>query len=258
MPRHPKLVHIELIIDGPDVTPETVRASDLGALIIDYERAILAAAGIDPGGVVVSLIGIDTGSDALTFAMPRKALRGAQRNSRAVQSGNYGRLDPRAHAALAEMSRKAAARDWRVVLKGNSALKLPDAEISKEHPVPPVPEPQAARGTTVVYGELLRVGGEPPAAWLRTMDGDKVNVDLTVEMAKQLAHRLYEQVGIEGEVEWNRADWKIAKFRATRITAYRESPILQAFNELAAAAGNAWDDVDPIEFVRKQRGGRSA
>lgn len=91
-------------------------------------------------------------------------------------------------------------------------------------------------------------------AKLRFENGEYFTVNLaSLEMARQLGARLHEWVGLEGEAKWNSENWGLESFKVTKITEYYEIDIVRAFNGLSDAAGDAWDEVDPEEYVQDLR-----
>lgn len=80
-------------------------------------------------------------------------------------------------------------------------------------------------------------------------------VDVTEEMAMALASRLYQDVALEGTATWDPDTWRLRSFRVVRLLDFAAVSPMAAFHELAAAAGDAWDGVDALEFVRSSREG---
>ena len=247
--------NIELI--GADVSPETIRASELAEFVTNLETAIVETAtahGLPvPEGAIVSLVGVEEGSNRLTMAVVGAVVAAAGAVSAAVKSGNYADIPVPAHSALHDVSTQAVRREWLVRFSENRQLGIQAATISEEHQVPAPPTPAVASGTTTVYGRCIRVGGVIPRAEIRLEAGGLLHISVSERMAKDLAVRLYELVCIEGTALWRTADWSLQDFTATRVLPFRSTDPADAFERLAEAAKGRWDGVDAIGYVRALR-----
>jgi hypothetical protein len=253
-------------ITGDQVSPESIDVRDLFAVLVELRKAMCLAAGLDDEEVsnhdeaAVSLAGLAPGSANLMLVVSRAALAGAIAISQAAHNGDYSRIPLGAHAALAHVSRHVVRRGWEMQFLPSPSGPVSPARIGPDREVPD-PLAHRLRGTTRVYGQLLRVGGEhPPSVRLR-LAGTKeaVTIIVTEQIAKDLGHRLYEQVGLECEASWSPEGLGFAKapspvLRAKRVLPYRPSGDLEdAFRELAEAAHGRWDSVDVDEYVREMR-----
>lgn len=249
-------------IVGPGVSPETTRASDLADLMVQVERAIVETAraqGADlPDEAVVSLVAVGEGSNSLTLAVADCALPATSSISHAVSADDYESIPPQAHEALYEISKQAVRQDWTVNFVPERSPRIEGAAISSEHEVPPPPVPPHVVGTTTVFGRCVAVGGVTrPKARIRLQNGDLLYVDVTEQLAKKLAKNLYDQVCVEGAATWRTDDWTLLRFDAVRVTDFRPTDAVAAFEKLSAAAGGRWDEVDAVEYVRQLRRGGS-
>ena len=119
----------------------------------------------------------------------------------------------------------------------------PDAEIRPGEGVPR----KCLTGETAVYGTLIRVGGKEPRARLELDNGQTISVDLSMEMARQLAPSLYRDVGLVGVAQWDVETGEIVAFSAETILDFRPQPIMDVFRRLAEVAGHdAWQGVDDV------------
>ncbi len=245
-------------IIGDTVLPQTVKSSDLAVLITNWEEAITRTVQskfpivFDPNDAVVSLVGIDEGSDRLTFSVLTIALQAVSFISNTIAARRYEDIPVPAQKAIFEISKQASRKEWAVEIVADEQLQIREAVISDDNPVPP-PSPPKATGTTTITGWLLRIGGAKPKAEIRLTDGELILIDVTSTMAKQLGDRLYEEVSIEGEATWVVHDWKIVEFKAKRITEYRPSSVIAAFKELAEASDGTWENIDVEAYVGQLR-----
>jgi hypothetical protein len=262
---YPSKPTVSVKLLGAGVTPETVRAGELGEFIANFEKALtemaIARGDIVPekieGDADVSLVGIGLGSDALTFTLTPDIVPSHAAISGAIADRDYADVPTRSHVALVNISKQAVKLKWAVEFEEDRRLNVRQAVISE---VDPVPEPKVvtATGGTTVYGRLIRIGGVAPKAMVLLPNDEHIYVDLTESMAKELASRdrLYNEVGIDGVATWNVKDWQILHFKATRVTAYQPHKMnaVQAFEALADAARGRWDDVDVVKYVNELRG----
>ncbi len=244
-----KQFRFDLVIRGENVAPATVRVADLCRLLQACERIVLSLAGAHE--VAFSLVGIEKSSNRLVFEVASRERPRLRKLARAIASRRYSSLPRPAWAGLSALSDLISSRGWRLDWEFQSGA-APDASISAECPVPPPPPAIKRRGAATLYGKLVTVGGVSPHALLAQENGRNVRVHLDRELAKKLAQRLYDVVGLEGEAVWT-ADYEIEEFTAARVLPYRDGSILEAFDALARGAGDAWDNVDARRFVESLR-----
>jgi hypothetical protein len=248
----------QIRIIGSGVSPETVSASDLAGLLVELEKAVLAAGDrqneSQVGEAILSLVNVAEGSNQLTLAVAQTGVSALMAVSHAVASGDYRNLPVPCHEALHRISGQAARHEWVIELVPNPGLDIAPGTISHDHEVPPPPSPALATGTTVVFGRCLRVGGAgQPRAEIRLPEGHLLHIDVSEDLAKVLAHRLYEEVCIEGRATWRTNDWSLVEFRGAHVSEYRPTRLVDAFSQMAAEAGERWDGVDANAHVRELR-----
>ena len=247
----------ELEISGEGVLPDTTSAGDLAELLENIEKAITETAKSQnieiADEAIVSLVGVREGSNRLTIAVATIVVPAASMLAQAVAAKDYERIPAAAHEAIHEVSNQATKKKWSVRFLGQLAIDMKAATISADSPVPSPPAPPQISGTTSVYGRCIRVGGVKPKAEIRLEQGGVLYIEVSEEMARELAMSLYEEVCLEGEATWCTDDWRVERFKATKVTAYRKTEPLTAFTQLAEAAGGRWDGVDVNEYVRELR-----
>ena len=253
----------EVKITGPGISPETLDWDDLSDFVGSLKAAaygVAEAEGFEGADEpTFSLVSIDKGGSArLRIAVPLLMLAAAGTVSHAVKSHDYKNLPAKSHQALRHIWNKTRARGCSVEFKEDVVNKIAPAIICPEDEVPPRAAQSVIRGTTTLYGRCLRVGGaEKPKAEVRVGAGDLIHIDVSEELARELARSLYEEVGLEGEATWS-LDWKLQSFDLVRITNYRSTNPLDAFEKLSGEAGSQWEDIDAEEFVRNVRYGEPA
>jgi len=248
---------VKITISGPGLLPETTRASELGDFLRNIEKAVFETAKAQVAEIsdedIVSLTKIEASSNKLTFAVAGLLIPGVVCVSQAIKTKKYETLPRQAHEALHEVSAQAVRHKWEVKFDKNTSLNIRGGSISEENQVPPAPPPPHIEGTTSIYGRCIRVGGKTPKAIIELYQGKSLPINLSEDMAKELAKSLYEDVCIEGKAKWNTEDLMIAEFEAVRICEFRATDAVTAFKNLAAAAKGRWDRVDAIKYVEGLR-----
>lgn len=244
-------------ISAPGLRPETIAMGDLADLMRDLEQSILKACAEEPErelsqGAIVSLVGIEEGSDKLIIAVDPELEAAARGVTEAVATNCYSQLPSESHESLYRISQLAAKCAWCVLFTDGDWIR--DATISRDHPVE-APAREEICGTTTFYGTCLRVGGaKEPKAEIRPLRGGRaVNVSLTEDMAKQLGRRLYEQVAVSGEATWRVRTWEVLDFRVTRMLPYNPTGAVEGFARLRKISAGCWDGVSAMKYVLQQR-----
>lgn len=251
-------LRFDVEIVGPK--PHEVPAVELAEFIQEFARAVLNASGgiSESGGTPVSLVGVTEGSDRLTFATTEKFVPVVARISTSIAKRRFSGLPESAHESLHRMSQVTKRRGWGLRIPANKKLKIPAASIKKGADIPaPAPKP-LMRGTTSLLARVMRVGGVRPRAELRIPNSsDLLFVDISEDIARILASRLYDEVTLEGVATWDPDTWRMRDFAVTRLLEFVGTPPAEAFRELSAAAGSAWDGVDAVAYVKDVREGGS-
>lgn len=251
---------VEMAITGETVSPESVSVSLLSEILTRIERAIGAyaqakMAEVATEDLTISLVDIRAGSECLTFSVPEPLVPAVAGISKALELGEHDDLPRSTYTELYEISDMVSRRGWNFEIREQPRQNVRPAVFGFENALPPPSEPVRVRGTTTLHGRCLRVGGATqPKAEIRPATGSKIlNVELSEEIAKQLATRLYEEVVLQGEATWNSETWEVESFRVSSVTNYRRTEPTLAFRELAEAAGSEWDEVDAAAYVRALR-----
>lgn len=259
--RHPPVA--ELRLEGANSRVHEVPLSVLATLFEALEEALLSIdeeqrnEGDAPPLVVTfhSFQSSSTIARASTSDMHR-GRRAMRRWREAVRSGDIDDLPKRAVDATRRVQ-ALHARGYRPSLREpdrkGTAVPLPPLDIA--------PEASAGAllsGTTTLYGEVLRVGGDTPKVRIRPLAGDAAigcNLppgDRGLAIARELGGRLYTTVGVRGVAQWDPATWTIQAFTIEDVTPYREAPLRESFRLLFEAAPHAWEDVEDVSAVIRE------
>jgi hypothetical protein len=249
---------MQVLLSGSGVSPDTVSAGELAALLRELETAFQETAkGTQrkelPEGALVSLVKIERGSSALTFAIDEQIADAVVHISRSIVNNQVNALPPKAWGALREVWRQAAQGHRKIEFRQTNGVPVEHAVISEEREIPEVTL-RTVQGSTAIFGHCVRVGGAEPKGVVVLQDNSRLVVDLEdTEAAKKLAAHLYEDVSLEGIATWDSRTWEFIDFRVTRILDYRPAAAVDAFAELARATGGRWKGIDAGKYVSELR-----
>jgi hypothetical protein len=249
---------VEMAITGDEVSPEAVSLGELADVLSRLDRTLasyVTAKEIDlPPGAKVSLVDIERGSEQLVLSVAQPYLPAFADISRAVSLEVYDELPEPTYAELQGLSAAVVKRGWGLEIKENAEHGIYAARLGGEGEALAPRAPVHLEGTTTLHARCLRVGGVQPRAELRVASRPSLlHADLSEELARELATKLYEEVTLEGRATWDADTWEIEAFRVLRVTSYRRTDPVLAFKELAEAAEGRWDDADAVEYVRSLR-----
>ncbi len=255
----------QLKIKGENVRPETVSIGDLLDAVRCLERAAAATSAARAVGkeadLKLSLVGVGDGSDLLTLAASGPTLKSVGIITEAVRDDDFTRLTRSAVGQLRKMwqqARDAAWEAYEFLPDGNGVVPAVIRADESFLPIRTFDEPGE------VYGVCIDLGGKRrPTARVQLLDGGIVTVLLPSKaFANGIGDRLYKPVCFEGVATWDDATRTLVGFKARAITEFTgdasragdlKQDVVGAFERLAAAAGNRWDDVDPDEYVQELR-----
>lgn len=249
----------QIKITGPQ--PDQVSVRTLAEVLTGIDATIAevvksSGLAVPPDGPTLSLVDVDEGSDVLTFSILDDVAPAVSTISGAISRGAYSDLPRAAHKELFEVAQRVLGSGWGLEILGNPEAGIPPSRISPDRGVSPPPDPDVVRGTSTLLARCLRVGGATtPKAEVRVVQGGRaLNLTVSESLAKQLGGRLYEEVLLQGEAVWELPSWRLVDFKVSEILDFDRTSPAEAFQELSKKAGDAWDEVDALEFVRQQRG----
>ena len=110
------------------------------------------------------------------------------------------------------------------------------------------------KGETFLYGTIIRVGGKNPTVTILCSDESHLTCDVSIKIAKELAKRLYEYVGLRGVAKWIGRDLGIDTFRVVEVLPFEEKSLTSSFQELKKLLGKYYDDIEnPSIFIKNLR-----
>ena len=245
---------LEVHLKRPGMGPASADAREVGSILLalaDAVRGALsgAAVPVETDEPLLSLVRIEKGKSLdLAFATRYpEAVKGA------VEAivGAYQTPTETHHPSWARVSGKrlvetTKALRCRMEVRATGRAQELKVAVLRESTV--FAEPPKARGTTVLWGEVVRVGGKKDATVAidtGAPDG-VVACRATREVARELAHRLYERVAVEGAETRAFPGLQLEDFSIDRVLPWREGSIESSLQELADVIGNAWRDVENV------------
>jgi len=234
-----------------DLKPQVLRAKELAEIIVNFEAAIVATVvdqdpSIKREQIAVPLVAVQDESVGLVFApnLPELTYRAAFRIVDAFATQQFHQLPQQALTPLRSLVRFVRSRGCVAELSIARAQRSATIEIT---PATRIETSIPIEGETVLFGEVVRVGGIEPKVELKPVNGKALFCATTAEIAVQLAGRLYQQVSVLGCAVWDYETWEIKEFQIKQVLPYVQKPISQAFRLLRESAAGAYDAVDDVE-----------
>jgi len=247
-------MELELLIRGKDATPQALTVGELTALLNDLDKALVSqakqAAQIPDEEAHLRLMRLGEGSIAAVCVLSEQYPPQALNDILEALGGKVERLAEHTREALSRLQKRIAKRSWQALIQAKEANISLVIDSTTEIPAPP----QAVEYTTV-YGVLTNIGGDdPPRATLRLPDGTPLTVNLTrsrnkgISLARQLAQRLYQVVGVRGEATVRLTDHVITHMLVTEVVPYAPS---RTAEELIAKLQEMGKDLPPPSQIER-------
>ena len=269
------LIEVRLVSDhegAPSPHPEEIDVKELAKLMTQYRQALVGMVeaerpDIEEGDIVIGLVEVVDRSTGLRFrpsypkAPDRAPVIGgaARRINDLVASGDFSSLPYQTQAGLHGMWKYVSQHGYAVELRvreGKSEWSgSPAARLTPQTEVPD-PTHRTIEGVTTISGRIESVGGVKRAkVRIRTEPSKTISCTIPRVLAKSIASHLYTNVSVTGTAKWDADSLELVDFDVVQVTPYEGGSVREAFRELAAASGGAYDAVgDPVAFVRDLRG----
>ncbi len=248
------------------LTPERVRASDLADFLNNLEGAITETAkyqdiplAYELEEALVSLVGVEFGNSSdLLIAVARPISPVVSLMTRMIADRNFDSLPHDAQVYLHNISNIAFRTRLSYEFRSVDGLLVTPAVISYEYPVPRPSEVLTTSGSTTVWGNLIKVGGDnEPKAVIRLRNDKLFAVRITREMINEIQEQklMYKDIGFKGIAKWRIENWTMESFKANGIAGYRPdaSTLVDSFRELSEASEGRWENIDPVRYVEELR-----
>lgn len=253
--------HIEFSVSGENFSTEGLRPKKITGLqngFVDFVAAIVKHEHPEIDLTEDGAFGFTSG-DPTTLVTRLKSphvevMHAWRRAGHAIETGDFSYLPPRAEDQLREIvgfnhRHNTETRFW----ENNGARNL----LAVVNQNTEVTMPATITGTTTLYGELLRIGGDaPPRARIRFLDGfTKSCAVCSRELAREMARRLYETIGVRGRGKWDVKNMRLREFYIEGLTEYRQTSITSAIESLREVTEEHYQSIEDIDaFVADLRG----
>lgn len=243
---------------GEEVKIDTLPIGELASFLQIVEAGIEGILEAEPGshkpGTRVSLVEISPGSVSLGLLPEEEAIPAVRAFSEATLSRDFSALPKKTKDAGGKLYQFQKRHQASITLDPVPEYGIEGGTVQADLEPAPTPATVHLTGTTILYGNVISVGGKTPKVHLEIEDSKRqVTFGVSIEMAKELAHFLFVEVGVEAEVTWDTTSWEMTGKEILRVLHYRPTSALEAIAELKKVAGKGFDGVDASEFVRKLR-----
>lgn len=141
----------------------------------------------------------------------------------------------------------------RYSLTVNNTREFNKSYGGKSGEIPKPKETRPMKYQTTVYGKLESIGGAKINIHIRMSNPDQVVIlEASEEMAKKLAGRIFDVVGVKAMVESINGD--ICGGRVLEMLPYNHKKGVNPFDRLRKAVNGAFDGVNAEEYIRQVRG----
>lgn len=247
--------HFEVVLEGAGLHPSTTPIGVLGNMLRTLSEAIQSAnpdpASEDPQAVT-GLLAVEEGSTRLRFVGPGWVAALMTATSTAVASSEWKQVPETARKAFRQLAETAEERDWTVRVHSVQPSHDFDFRLDVADSIPLDTTRVFVTGTTTLFGRCLMVGGKRPRAQIELASGTVIRSKVTKTLARELAKRLYDEIGLIGTAKWSVGSWEVVAFDATGLSPFLRQPA-DPFRRLADTSGGAWVNRDAAEYVAKLR-----
>lgn len=240
--------------DENEINPKSFSAKELGQIIVAFEESIRAIIdnsfpSVNQDDVKVCLIKIEDKSESLGFYIDdipetNLALRVF---SNSIQNNTYTSLPDKAYHGLKVIYSSVNNKNCNAELRHKSENLFtiyPNTELVK-------PELVNIESDGLIYGELLKIGGEKPRAWLRLDDGITFSFRLSREQVATLSPNMYKSIALKGRRKINTITDNIVGFKLYDIVEYKPYNTYNAIKELRGITNGFWDTLGDNGQINK-------
>ena len=235
---------LQLRFIGDHISPGSFSAKELGNLLIDIQKSVSAIAGItedvDEAGLI-SLKEITNESAGLLFYSSRRPANDAcVRLIDAVDKKDFTGLPRSSFEGIKHISKLAKEKKCDAELKNRTTNTSATASL-KESDNLIFPENVLLKDTKDFYGEITRVGGVEPRVQFKTFSGKIHHADVSKELARKIANKLYQTVKMKAEVRWIASSDDFVEIKIVEIEDYKVQSNTGLFDELRETLGSYSD-----------------
>ncbi len=242
---------IEVNFSGENIKPDSVKASDIGEILKAVENMVESQVfrdhpEINKEQVIVGFVNIKSESIGLQFVSPIENIVFPIFRSvgQAIETNDYKGLPTSSIDAVETIITFSRKKQCVAELVTSNEHREVLATIT---PQTTLERRARLSGETIVYGQVVRVGGREPRAMVELLSGQTVFCDTNKDVAKKLGNRLYTVVGLLGMARWDAESLRLEQFTIEDVTPYEELLLEDAMNQLAKAVGIYYSDVTDVK-----------
>lgn len=253
---------LELKFEGNGINPRKVKPSEIATLIQDFEKAILCTIKtthpiIDTNEVLFTLDEIKDASIGINFMPNTYRIAPEIKNliinsyillSTTVANNDYSQLSNDTIYSLRNILKFTKKYECSASFRHNGE------SLSTITPTTDIKLNKAGlmKGDTTIYGELIDSGGDNPNIHLKINGEYTIIIDTDRQKAKELATKLYDQIGLKGHAKWDILTSKIVEFKLYEVLDYTGGNIKDTFSELKGMVSGYWDNFSTNDDINKQ------
>jgi hypothetical protein len=244
---------IEIRLTGEHIKPGSIRSRDI-AEVIDALESILALiverdqpqTGLKQEEIIIGLTALEAGSLRMQFQTEetyKPFVHSAyQKLSEAVANRQFDLLPFSAIEKLRAIRRITIDTQAKAELGWFNGTFHRLATLDRDVIISAIS--RQVVGMTTLYGDVLRVGGEStPSVKLKLIDGTTItcliagNAVKKRQIARALARKLYDEVGVRGAATWDDQGWTLQRFEIESVLDYEKTPLIQAAEQFRQQFG---------------------
>ena len=253
---------LELKCDGNGVKPDNVKASEIGALISEFETAILSTVKHENPEIDITelLICFDSIKDESIGIFLRSNIDKVKPEilklvsasylilNTCIFTNDYTRLPTQAITSLKRIQSFAKRHEGQARFKYNGEqLSVIDARSE----IKAIGQ-TFIKGDTTIYGELFDVGGDNPNIHIKINNDYNVIIETDRQQTKELASRLYDTVGLRGFAKWDLVTSRILEFKLYDVIDYKPGNIKNTLDKLRDLSSGVWDNYNTNDEINNQ------
>ena len=247
---------LELRFAGNDINPHKVRPREVAELIECFEQALLSE-------IKERHPQYDTNQILFTFNQIRNQSLGLEFLPQLINQivvSTYTLISTSFHTGDFSELNNSTIKELRTFVKFSKKhncvgyFNLNGENISSFTSGTEIPfnKNKILKGDIRIFGRVIDSGGDNPNVHLKISDDKTIIFSTTEELAKQLAHKLYEKVSLIGAAKWDSVTYEILDFKLTEIVDFASGNTLKAIRELRNISSGVWDKFNTNDDINNQ------
>ncbi len=230
-----------------NITPESFSLKEIGELFIHLEDAIKSIVDNDFPNVNIedihlSPVSIENKSESILISTnnsPSETFDAIESFGEKVRSNTYINLPDKAYRGFKYIYSLAEKKQCK------AEVTHKEKEVFTINYTLPIIKPESVliNVETVIYGELIKLGGDNPRAWIQLTNGNRISFSITAEQVIELGHKMRQTIAFRGKAKFNPEANFITWFTLYDVLAYKSGNISNAFTELRKLSGGSWNDI---------------